>query len=136
MIFRLPLLLLILAALLAPRAASAGQPAPAEPRYDPGATVEFDGIVTETREVPRSSPMRGLHLTVDTGRESLDVYLAPMEFMKGFDFSFAKGDRINVTGSKVKFNGGAVVLAKEVRRQGQTVYLRDASGSPYWPPGS
>jgi hypothetical protein len=136
MIFRIPLLLLILTVLCAPRAASGGQTAPAEPRYDPGTTVEFDGVVTEAREVPRGSAMRGLHLTVDTGKESLDVYLAPTEFMKQFDFNFAKGDRIEIAGSKVKSGGATVVLAREVRRQSQTLYLRDASGNPYWPQGS
>ena len=99
MVFRIPLFLLILAALLAPRAASGAQTSPADPRYDPGTTVAFDGLVTETREVPKGNPMRGLHLTVDTGKESIDVYLAPAEYMKLFNFTFAKGDRIEVTGS-------------------------------------
>lgn len=136
MCYKIPALLLILMGLLAPRAAKGGQTSPAEPRYDPAATVEFDGVVTEMREVPRGSAMRGLHLTVDTGKESLDVYLGPTEFMKLFDFSFTKGDRIYVVGSKVKLAGGTVVLAREVRRQSQTVYLRDSTGNPYWPQGS
>jgi len=136
MVFRTSLLLLILAALLAPRAASAGQTSPAEPRYDPAATVAFDGLVTETREVPKGSPMRGLHLTVDSGKESLDVYLGPMEFMKRFNFTFDRGDRVEVTGSKVKFAGASVVLAREVRRHSETLYLRDSSGNPNWPPAS
>jgi hypothetical protein len=136
MFFKIPALLLILMGLAAPRAASSGQTAPGEPKYDPAATVEFDAVVTEMREVPRGSAMRGLHLTVDTGKESVDVYLGPVEFMKLFDFAFAKGDRVYVTGSKVKFGGSAVVLAKEVRRQSQTVYLRDSSGNPYWQQGA
>lgn len=136
MVYKIPALLLILMGLLAPRAARGGQTSPPEPRYDPAATVEFAGVVSETREVPRGTAMHGLHLTVNTGKESLDVYLGPTEFMKLFDFAFTKGDSIHVVGSRVKLAGAAVVLAREVRRQSQTVYLRDSSGSPYWPQGS
>ena len=134
MIFRLPAILLVLAILLAPHAAGAGQPVPAEPRYDPSTSVAFSGVVTATREVPRGTAMHGLHLTVDTGRESLEVYLGPVEFLKQFDFSFRAGDRLDVTGSRVKTGSATVVLAREVRRGSQTVYLRDNGGAPYWPP--
>jgi hypothetical protein len=131
MVFRVRLLLLILAALLIPRAASGGQPA-GEPRYDRSTTVELSAVVTETREVPRGSVMNGLHVMVDTGKETVDVYLGPAEFMKQFDFHFARGDRIDVTGSKVKLAAGTAVLAREVRRRGETLCLRDSNGNPYW----
>jgi hypothetical protein len=134
--FRLPILLLVLAVLLVPRAASGGQTSPPEPKYDPATTVEFSAVVLEVREVPRNSPMRGLHFTVENGKESLDVYLGPVEFMKQFDFTFAKGDRIQVVGSRIKTAASPLVLAREIRRQSQTLYLRDSGGTPYWPPGS
>ena len=35
-------------------------------------------------------------------------------------------------GSKIKFNGSQVVLAREVRLESTTVYLRDDHGVPYW----
>jgi len=136
MIFRIPALLLLLAALLIPHAARGGQPPPGEPRYDPATTVEFSGVVTATREVPRGNPMHGLHLTVENGKESFDVYLGPTDFMRQFNFTFARGDRIDIVGSRLKFGGNNVVLAREVRRQSQTVYLRDSGGNPYWPQDS
>ena len=52
--------------------------------------------------------------------------------MKDFSCHFNKGDRIQVKGSKVKFNGASAVLAKEVRLDSDTVYLRDDHGVPYW----
>src|ERR1700751_350190 len=91
MVYRIPLLLLIAAVLFAPHAASAEQPAPPEPRYDPGSAVQLEVIVTEVREVAKGSSMHGLHLTVESGRETLDIYLAPVEFMKSVDFVIAKG---------------------------------------------
>ncbi|MDR3702041.1 MAG: hypothetical protein P4L56_20500 [Candidatus Sulfopaludibacter sp.] len=136
MIFRIPALMLLLAALLIPRPARGGQPSPEEPRYDPATTVEFTGVVIASREVPRGSPMHGLHLTVENGKDSFDVYLGPMDFMKQFNFTFGKGDRIDAVGSRLKLGGTTVVLAREVRRQNQTVYLRDSGGNPYWLEGS
>ena len=55
-----------------------------------------------------------------------------MLYLKDFNTHFAKGDRIQVKGSKVKYNGGTVVLAREVRSEATTVYLRDEQGVPYW----
>ncbi len=136
MIYRIPALLILLAALIIPHPARGGQTPPEEPIYDPATTVEFTGVVTASREVPRGSPMHGLHLTVESGKESFDVYLGPADFMKQFNFRFAKGDRIDTVGSKLKVAGTNVVLAREVRRQSQTVYLRDSGGNPYWPQDS
>ena len=136
MIFRIPALLILLAAMVIPHAAGGGQTPAAEPRYDPATTVELSGVVVATREVPRGGALHGLHLVVEDGRENVDIYLGPADFMKQFDFTFAKGDQVDVTGSRVKWGGTTVVLAREVRRQSQTLYLRDAGGNPYWPQGS
>lgn len=136
MVYRIPLLLLVLAVLLVPRAASGGQVAPAEPKYDPASTVEFSAVVVEIREIARGNAMHGLHLIVENGKETLDVYLAPVEFMKQFDFAFARGDRVQVLGARVRPSATALVLAREVRRQNQTMYLRNAAGTPYWPAGT
>jgi hypothetical protein len=136
MVYRIPLLFLVLAGLLAPRVAIGGQVAAAEPKYDPASSVEFPAIVVDIREVARGNAMRGVHLIVGTGKETIDVYLAPVEFLKQFDFAFAKGDRVQVLGARVRPSATALVLAREVRRQNQTVYLRDAGGTPNWQDGT
>lgn len=56
--------------------------------------------------------------------------------MKQFNFNLSKGDHIQVSGSKVKTTAGAVLLASELRRGTQKVYLRDSSGNPNWPEGT
>jgi hypothetical protein len=47
--------------------------------------------------------------------------------------TFAKGDRVQVTGSKVKFQSADIILAREVRRDQDMIYLRDSQGKPFWP---
>jgi hypothetical protein len=105
----------------------------AEPKYDAGAVTEYLATVVEVQETPDGAPMRGVHITVKAGSDTLNVYLGPAAYLKDFLVTFVKGDRLHVTGSKVKWNGGHVVLAREIRKDGTTVYLRDAQGNPYWP---
>ena len=103
-----------------------------EPRYDPAAMVDVQGAVTDVREVAAPNPMKGLHLSVKSDSGAFDVYLAPMEYLKDFGVTFAKGDRVQVAGSKVKFQGAEVILAREVRRDQDMIYLRDSQGKPFW----
>jgi hypothetical protein len=138
--FRTSLALLCAAPVLIALGISSDQKeaAPAsEPRYDTGSSVDNMVVVADVKEVAAGNPLDGMHLIVrpESARgnsETTDVYLAPDEYLKDFGCHFAKGDRIQVKGSKVKFNGGSVVLAREVRLESTTVYLRDEQGVPYW----
>jgi hypothetical protein len=128
------------APLLMALAVSSGQKdtAPAaEPRYDTATNVNVMMVVTDVKDVAEGSPLNGLHLIVRPesakgNSETTDVYLAPDDYLKDFGCHFTKGDRIQVKGSKVKYNGGPVVLASEIRLEATTVYLRDEHGVPYW----
>ncbi|MFN7994497.1 MAG: hypothetical protein U0Q18_12900, partial [Bryobacteraceae bacterium] len=73
-----------------------------------------------------------LHLIVKKGSEALDVYLGPKDYVKQFELRFAKGDRIQVAGSKVRYGSGYLVLAREVRKEDATLYIRDRKGEPNW----
>jgi hypothetical protein len=135
---RLPAALFGAAILLAPLAAIPGQTGRTEqdPRYDPASTVEISATVTEIREVPKGSPLNGLHLVVNTDKEAtVEVYVAPLQFLKELQISYARGDRIQISGSKVKFGAGSIVLARQVRRDVDTAYFRDEAGKPYWSDG-
>jgi len=45
---------------------------------------------------------------------------------------FNKGDELSFTGSRVKQDGGDLILAREVVKGDDTFVLRDAKGSPVW----
>ena len=133
------IVVLLVAPLLLGLTASSGQTAQAEPepRYDSATTVDMMAVVAELREVPRGSPLSGSHLMVrpesaKENSETIDVYLGPATYLKDFEVAFAKGDRLQVIGSKVKYGGASVVLARQVRRDSTTLYLRDEHGIPYW----
>jgi hypothetical protein len=50
-------------------------------------------------------------------------------------FSFAKGDQIEVLGSRVRVGATDALLAREVQKDGKTLVLRDANGIPKWSRG-
>lgn len=103
------------------------------PQYDAGAAVELSAVVVEVRKSAKDTALTGVSLVVKTESDAtLEVYLAPADFFKTFEIVFRKGDRIHIVGSKVKFAGGTIVLAREVRRETATIYLRNRNGQPYW----
>jgi len=106
-------------------------PAAAGPAYDSKTEIQFQGSVTEVRQVS-SGALTGTFLTVKSKSESVDLYLGPPEFIKLFNMQFKDGDAVEVIGSKVKFDGADLVLGREVRLGKTTLVLRDAKGSPNW----
>jgi hypothetical protein len=119
------LLTIALASSQTPQAGKAGR------MYDPATETNFKGTIEAVTQGTRGQ-MMGTHLTVKAGEEKRDVRLGPAKFIKGKGFSFAKGDSIEVTGSKVTMGGGEYVIAREVVKDGKTLTLRDKSGVPEW----
>jgi hypothetical protein len=105
-----------------------------EPRYDAAAVINVMATIAEVRETPRAGPLAGVHFLLKTDKESIDSHLGPSDFLKEFGVAFAKGDRVQIVGSRVKSGEGFVVLVREVRKDTSTLYLRDQKGNPNWPP--
>jgi hypothetical protein len=103
-----------------------------EPRYNPATVINVMATVTDIREVPRGNPLTGIHLAVKVESEALEIYLGPADFVKQFEITFARGNEIQVIGSKIKFGAAHIVLAREVRKEEITLYCRDKKGEPNW----
>lgn len=104
-----------------------------EPTYDPDTMIDVLAIVTDSREVARGNPLPGVHLIMKESSATLDVHLGPKDFVKQFDITFAKGDEVQVIGSRVKMaDGSHVILAQEVRKGEATIYCRRKKGEPNW----
>lgn len=102
------------------------------PAYDPSTEANVEVTITEVRETPKTEPLGGVHLMVKTKSDTVDVYVAPADFLKIFDIVFKAGEQIQVTGSKVKLGDADVVLAREIQIGQTTLLLRDKNGAPYW----
>lgn len=114
-------------------AAKAGSQA-AVPKYDPSTEAVFKGTVEEVhdRQCPVSGGM-GAHLMLNLGGgKTIEVHLATTKFMKNYELVFNKGDQLEVTGSKVMFEGVETIFAREVKRGNDTFVFRDKDGTPVW----
>ena len=103
--------------------------------YNPATVLTVTGTVDDVQQYTRGHGWRGTHLTLNTGKETLDVHLGPESFLADKQFTVAKGDRIEVTGSKVKFGDADALIAREVKKGDKTLVLRDAAGIPQWSRG-
>jgi len=127
------LLVLILACTAAITPAFAGQSA-AVPKYNPATEAVFKGTVEEVRD--RQCPVSGgmgshVVLKLDDGT-TIEVHLATTKFVKEYELVFNKGDVLEVTGSKVQFEGVETIFAREVKRGNDIFVFRDKDGKPVW----
>jgi DNA/RNA endonuclease YhcR with UshA esterase domain len=97
-------------------------------KYDPSTEVTVKGTVEEVQG--GSNPMSqggmmgskkgmgrmGTHLVLKTQDGTLTVIVGPSRFIADKGFSFAKDDQIEVTGSKLKYQGKDEILAREIKK--------------------
>jgi len=102
------------------------------PAYNLATELHMMVTIEGVRKVPKDEILDGIHLTVKSKNDVFDVYVGPATFVNIFDFTFEKGDEIELTGSRVKVQGEDLVLAREIRRGRVTLILRDKTGWPNW----
>lgn len=99
-------------------------------KYDLTTETKLKGVVDEVKVVP--GPAEGVHLMVKSGTETVFVHVAPEAFLKDMEFSFDKGDEIELVGSKIKVDDKDEILAREITKKGNQLTLRDKKGMPIW----
>jgi hypothetical protein len=90
------------------------------------------GTVDEIKVPPKENGKEVVHLLMKNGEDVVDLYFCPKSFMDDMGVSFSKGDELAFTGSKVKYAGADLILAREVVRGSDTLVLRDDKGNPVW----
>ncbi len=104
------------------------------PKYDVASEAKYKGVIDEVteRQCPISGGM-GLHFTLKLADgKTIEVHLATTKFVKNYEVVFNKGDEVEVTGSKVQFEGADAILAREVKRGNDDFLFRDPQGKPIW----
>lgn len=76
--------------------------------------------------------MMGTHIVLKTATESVGIHLGPSAFLAERKIAVAKGDILEILGSRVTMNGEAVVIARQIKKGDVNWTLRDASGRPLW----
>ncbi len=102
------------------------------PKYDLQAEIKIKGTVEEVKLPPKGSEKEIVHLLLNDGSHSIDIYLCPKTFLDDMGMSFAKGDQVGMTGSKVKQGDVDMFLVREIVKGTDTFVLRDGKGDPVW----
>jgi DNA/RNA endonuclease YhcR with UshA esterase domain len=123
-----------LALVVTPANATPAQKDASVPKYDRAAEAVFKGVIEEVknRECPISGGM-GAHLTVKlSDGQVVEVHLATTKFVQDYELVFSKGDEIQITGVKVKFEDKDAILVREIKRGNDVFVFRDKDGKPVW----
>jgi len=102
------------------------------PKYDLHTETKLKGTVEEVKLPPKGNEKDVVHLMMKNGEDVVDLYFCPKSFMDDMGVSFGKGDELAFTGSKVKYGGADLILAREVVKGSDTLVLRDDKGNPVW----
>ena len=121
------LLLLAALALVAPSALAQSQPT-----YDSANEAKLKGTVEELKVDTPAGGKPVAYLVLKNGEEKTQVYLCPKSFLDEMGVTFATGDSVQVTGSKIKQGSADLILAREVTKSGDTLTLRFGDGKPAW----
>ena len=101
--------------------------------YDPKTIETITGTVEKVDKItPGKGMSYGVHLAVKTEKETIDVHLGPGWYIENQDVKLTPGDKVEIKGSRITFQGKPVIIAAEVKKGEETLKLRDESGFPVW----
>ncbi len=109
---------------------------------DNGTPVDVHTVITGVHEVPAGQPLPGLHAEAKVKGQVVDLYIAPMDFVKKYDVQVKPGQEVHVVGTETVQGAADVVLTREITtgtidrktglfRENMTIYLRNDEG-PLW----
>ena len=102
------------------------------PRYDTATEVTLLGTISKVETHMGRMGWNGTHLVVSFDAETLTVHVGPSNYLEQKGFSFASGEQIEVTGSRIKLEGSDVLIAREIKKGEKVLRLRNSQGIPMW----
>ena len=110
-----------------------GQGTPYARMYNSQTVETITGEVVSVDEItPTKGMSSGVHVVVKTDKETIAVHLGPGWYIENQDVTIAPGDKIEVKGSRITFEGKPALIAAEVKKGDEVLMLRDANGFPAW----
>ena len=103
-------------------------------QYDPKTVETVGGEVVRVEEVHGMGwgGGHGVHFVLKSDKEEVAVHLGPSWYLDKQGLKVAAGDRIEVRGSRITFEGKPTIIAARIKKGDQSLTLRDDSGLPVW----
>jgi hypothetical protein len=101
--------------------------------YNPQTLETISGEVANVDTItPIKGMSSGVHLMVKTDKETISVHLGPAWYIQRQDMKIVPGDKVEITGSRITFQGKPAIIAAEVKKGTEILKLRDENGFPVW----
>jgi uncharacterized membrane protein YgcG len=71
-------------------------------------------------------------LVLKTDKDNITINLGPPWYVSKQGFTLKQGDFLEVTGAQVTRDGQTLLLATQVKKDDQTLKVRDEKGAPLW----
>jgi hypothetical protein len=107
------------------------------PMYDVNSETTIKGTVESVETITGSGGrgrrgLGGTHLVLKTEKEALAVHLGPTAYLAEQKIVIAKGDALEILGSRVTVDNDTFLIARRIKKGDNTWTLRDATGRPAW----
>jgi hypothetical protein len=100
--------------------------------FNPKTVETLSGeVVSVDKFTPNKGMSYGVHFTLKTEKATIPVHLGPSWYIEKHVI-IAAGDKVEVTGSRIMYQGKPAIIAAEVKKGDQVLMLRDAAGIPAW----
>jgi hypothetical protein len=101
--------------------------------FDPKTIETVSGDITGIETLaPMAGMSYGVHLVLKTEKGLLSVHVGPVWFIENQEIRLEAGDRVQVRGSRVVFQGKPAIIAVAITKGADTLRLRDEAGFPLW----
>lgn len=104
--------------------------------YNPDKLEKVKGTITEVSQTIDfiEDARECVHLTIkiDGLNTHIPVHVGPAWYMEHQGVRLKKGDKVEITGSRITYDNQAIILAAEIRRGDRTFVLREENGRPAW----
>jgi hypothetical protein len=92
-------------------------------------------VIKVERITPTGGRYCGVHLTVKTEDEEISVHLGPAWFIDSLNTAIEQDDILEITGSRISYQGKPAIIAAILDKGDQTLILRSENGVPVWSGG-
>jgi len=101
--------------------------------FNPKTVEPISGEVVSVHTItPFKGMSSGVHLMVKTDQETISVHLGPAWYVQRQDIKIVPGDKVEITGSRITYQGKPAIIAAEVKKGDEILKLRDINGLPVW----
>ena len=101
--------------------------------YNPKTVERLTGeVISMDKIMPEKGMSYGVHFMLKTDKETISVHLGPGWFIENQDMAIKLNDKVEISGSRITFDGKPAIIAAEVKKGDSTLKLRDEKGHPVW----